>query len=141
MVADVPGYIPTTSTDTHTADSAMENILSSQHQKEFDRCMNNGTETVAVAPKDLIPIWRLAPGSSNLPNPITPAKLMPSEIRNNSKSVDSTLMDDTFEHGNLVHGSVLTLGLVNTDGTVDTAKVSSSSHLKFLCSKQKMKQE
>ena len=97
MVADVPGYTRLATTTPNAEAEPSERILSPKHQKEFDRCMNNGKETVTVAPKNLIPIRQLAPGNTNsAPHPITPAKAPPMEVRGDKESVDSTLTDVTF---------------------------------------------
>ena len=139
MIADVPGYIPLQPTGTQEAEKHSEKILSPKHQKEFNRCMNDGTETVTVAPKEPIPIRCLAPGSSApAPNPITPAKTPPSEVCNDDESVASTITDATFGSKAMDGGSVSTLGSVDTYGMIDTANVSSSSQSRFLCSKQKL---
>ena len=74
-------------------------------------------------------------------NPITPAKAPPKEVRGDKESVESTLTDDTFNWQMDDDGSLSTLGSVDTNGSIHTDKVSSSSKAKFLRYKQKMKQE
>ena len=95
-----------------------------------------------VAPKTPIPIRRLARRiTTSAPNPITPAKAPPTEVRGDNESVESTLTDDTFNRHTDDNGSLSTFGSVDTHGLIQTDKVSSSSKAKFLRYKQKMKQE
>ena len=102
----------------------------------------HGAETVTVAPKTLIPIRRVAPGNTtSAPNPITPAKAPPMEVRGDKESMESTLTDDTFDRHTDDDGSLSTLVSVNTHGLIQTDKVSSTSKAKFLRYKQKIKQE
>ena len=87
MVADVPGYTPFVNTMLPAADEYTECILSPKHQKEFDCCMNDGTETVTVPPKPPIPIHRLAPGTAaQQPHQTTPVKALPTEVRGDVES-------------------------------------------------------
>ena len=97
---------------------------------------------VTVVPKTPIPLRWLTPGNTTSAlNPITPAKAPPTEVRGDEESVESTLIDDTFDRHTDDDGSLSTLGSVDTHGSIQTDKVSSSSKAKFLWYKQKMKQE
>ena len=79
--------------------------------------MNNGAEMVAVAPKTLIPIRRLAlRNTTSALNPITPAKALPMEVRGDKESMESTLTDNTFDRHTDDDGSLSTFGSVNTHG-------------------------
>ena len=113
MVADVPSYTPLLPQPSVTEGTA-EHILSPQHQKEFDKCMNDGNKTVTVAPKQPIPIWKLAPGTTTgTPNPVTPAKPLPTEIQQDDASITSGLTDNMFGRQASDNESLSTLGLVN----------------------------
>ena len=104
--------------------------------------MNDGNETVTIAPKTPIPIRRLAPGQHlTVPHMVTPAKNPPQEVHSDNMSVSSTLTED--KDGNLLmdDGSISTLGSVDTTGTINMGQASSTFRIKFLRSKQKIKQE
>ena len=124
MVADVPGYAPLPSPPT-AVENATEQILSPQHQKEFDRCINDGNERVTVAPKTPIPIRRLSPGDTL--NTVTPAKAPPTEIQRDDNSITSGLTETTFGRQAADYESLSTLGSVNTTKTIHSGQGSTPS--------------
>ena len=136
-----PGYTPLLPQPNVTEGNA-EQILSPNHQKEFDRCMNDGNKTVTAAPKQAIPIHNLAPGTTmGTPNPITPVKPLPTEIQRDNASITSGLTNNTFGRQAADNESLSTLGLVNINGTIHTGQGSTPSKVKYLRSKQKLQQE
>ena len=138
MVADVPRYTPLTSPPM-AVENTTEGILSSKHQNEFDRCMNDGNEIVTVAPKTPIPICQLSPGDTL--NTVTPAKAPPTEIQRDDNSITSGLTETLFGRQAADDESLSTLGLVNTTRTIHSGQGSTPSKVKFLRSKQKLQQE
>ena len=101
--------------------------------------MNDGNETVTVAPKTPIPIRWLSLGDTL--NTVTPAKALPTEIQRDDNSITSDLTETTFGRQAADDESLSILGSVNTTGTIHSGQGSTESKVKFLRSKQKLQQE